>query len=178
MQERLRRNTQEATELIFHALRYDGPINMKVRNIGISCFAVRSFINNLIERFMLSQQNWVFYALRSKNVEPEELRYLRALVQPALEYCLPHSDEAVDIFVDILSSYRSFFQNQHLQAISLLLRSQWGQSQLDDLIAGSALSIQFGRLVLAFAECNVEELFNAPTDPNSVDIMCKFNYFL
>ena len=74
----------------------------------------------------------------------------------------------------MLSSYRSFFQNQHLQAISFLLRSQWGQSQLDDLVAGNALSIQFGRLVLAFAECNVEEMFSTPADPNTVDIMCKY----
>ena len=122
----------------------------------------------------LNLQNWVFYTLRSKKIEVEKLKPLRALIKPALQYCIPRSDEAIDIFVDIISSYQSFIQSEHLHAISLLLGSQWGQSELEELVAGNSGSIQFGRLLLACAERNMEEMINAPNDPNSVQMMRKF----
>lgn len=103
----------------------------------------------------------------------ERLKPLRALIKPALEYCIPRSDEAIDTFVDIISSYQSFFQPEHLQAMSLLLESQWGQSELDELVAGNSGSIQFGRFLLACAERNMDEMLNTPTDPITIRMMRK-----
>lgn len=41
MQERLDCNTEEAAELILYAFLYKGPNEDKIRDTGISCFAVR-----------------------------------------------------------------------------------------------------------------------------------------
>ena len=113
-----------------------------------------------------------------QDIAADDLLKLRMLIRPSLDKCLPYSDEAIEMFNEVLCSYQSFFQPEHLEAVSLFLRSQWGQERLSESLRCGSSTDQFIRLLVTFAERDIDEIVRDPKNPSNVEIMCTSFYFL
>lgn len=77
----------------------------------------------------------------------------------------------MELLIDLLSNYTSFFLPEHLSRISSLLRSQWGHDRLALLERGESTDLEFGRLLLAYGEASVQEIITDGINSSSAEIM-------
>ncbi len=116
-------------------------------------------------------QSWALHAQRSWSKDTERLNQLRSLLEPALICCAQERGEAVELLIDLLSNYTSFFLPEHLSKISALLRSPWGHDRLALLERGESTDLEFGRLLLAYGEASVQEIITDCINSSSAEIM-------
>lgn len=97
---------------------------------------------------------------------------LRELIAPISVY-LPRLVEAVDVFVELLQNYPAFFKDTHYNALSSILRSEWGQNCIIDLRSDlpEPMSTQYALLLFAFGEAIVEKMVKALSDPNTQHLL-------
>ncbi|TKA77503.1 hypothetical protein B0A49_00793 [Cryomyces minteri] len=149
-------NVDDVQTLMSYALTSDGKDSVKLRSEGLHCFL-----------------SWVFYAQQAWISKPETLQHLRILVRPALE-CLfvdVLETEATETFTDMLGNYALFFQPQHLEAVSSILRGPWGQERLARLRGGEELAHSFGAFLLAFGDAAVQDFVTKPYAVASQEII-------
>lgn len=151
-------NLLDAVQVIHFALVYRGSEDLNsitVMKYGADCFYA-----------------WVLYAQRAWPKSPERLGYLRSLVQPALACCsYDGTGETVDHITEMLSNYGSFWDAEHREAVSSLLRSPWGQQRMVELQAEHPESTSFARLLLAYGDVAVQDIIQNPNNFASQQIM-------
>jgi hypothetical protein len=85
----------------------------------------------------------------------------------------------MEVFAELLSTFGSFFQKEHLGMISALLTSSWGEEHLKEVVQEPDDEVpSFARLALAFGEITVKELVTDPNNPTNRAIMCKCEFVL
>lgn len=81
----------------------------------------------------------------------------------------------MEVFSELLSTFGSFFQKEHLRMISALITSPWGEGHLKKVLAESDDELPpFARLALAFGDVSVKELVTEPEKPVNKAILCKY----
>lgn len=110
--------------------------------------------------------NWVNYAQPVWPNDPQSLQPLRDLIFPAAQFLLDDDSErdALPIFRDILETYTTFFQPQHMQMLSSFtyqkLRPKLLQALQDEDIDGEPC-VQF---LTAFGCANIQEIVENPSN--------------
>ena len=91
---------------------------------------------------------------------------LRECVTEGIDWCISsHSGEAIDQLTELLSGGARVFTDQHYSLISELLRSPWGQTQLDNLKEESFSGDKFLGLVLAYTDVTIQVILANVMDP-------------
>lgn len=119
----------------------------KVRSEALKCFLT-----------------WANYAQPIWPSKPDTLQYLQDLLKPAIQ-CLLLDDgdmDALDVFIDLLESYTSFFQQHHLDAIASTIRSHFGPQLEESLREQGAIYVPAGQLVVSYATAVVEDIVQRP----------------
>lgn len=93
---------------------------------------------------------------------------LRALVGPVIS-CLEIEElyeAAIELLIDILSNYSSFFTSEHYAAIASIFESPWGEQRLHQLVKGDFdfEPLQYGLLLLAYGDARVQTLLQSPDE--------------
>lgn len=95
---------------------------------------------------------------------------LKTLTKPAI-MSLANNDLyeiSVELITDVLSNFSKFLQKEDMDLIFSLFNSQWAQERYQRLVGGDFDfdSVQFGLLMIAFGDANVEDLAQkSGTDP-------------
>ncbi|KAI1760147.1 ARM repeat-containing protein [Hypoxylon sp. FL1150] len=96
------------------------------------------------------------------------IQQLRSLVQPVIN-CLPVDefyDAAVALLIDTLGDWYPFFLPEHHESLYSVFESDWARGKYEALIGGDFDfdMVQFGQLMLAFADGNVVELMDGTNE--------------
>ncbi|EFX00419.1 importin [Grosmannia clavigera kw1407] len=115
-----------------------------------------------------SLQSWVLYAQRLPQGGEVLVVPLRALVGPVIS-CLENEElyeAAIELLIDILSNYSSFFTGEHYEAIVSIFESPWGEQRLHQLVGGDFdfEPLQYGLLLLAYGDARVQTLLQSPDE--------------
>ncbi|KAK5723059.1 member of the karyopherin-beta [Elasticomyces elasticus] len=121
---------------------------------------------------------WVNYAQPVWPRKPESLQHLRnlvelaaqALVDPALQH------DALDIFRDILESYTSFFQPQHMQLLGRIVSEHVQPKLLQALEEGDPEGLPYGQMVIAFGVANIQDVVEEPQTSESAATIVKLHF--
>lgn len=111
-----------------------------------------------------SFQNWVSYSQPVWPRKPESLQYLRELVTIAAQ-CLVDpalQRDALDTFRDILESYTSFFQPQHMALLGHIISEHVRPILLQTLQDQDAEGLPYGQMVIAFGDANIQQVVEQP----------------
>ncbi|KAI0840494.1 ARM repeat-containing protein [Hypoxylon sp. FL0890] len=104
---------------------------------------------------------WLQYGYRIQNQTLAQ--QLRTLVHPVIN-CLPNDElfeVAVEVLTFILEDWRPFLLKDHIESLYSVFESQWGQDKYRLLVESEDVDgeeVQFGLLMLAFADFQVVEL--------------------
>lgn len=94
---------------------------------------------------------------------------MHLLTQPALRFITNDDvyDITVELFIDILSSYSRFLGPKDFESFHDLFSTPWAQKKYETLVQGNYEweSIQFGSLLIAFADAMLNELTKNIDDP-------------
>lgn len=107
---------------------------------------------------------WANYAQPIWPTKPDTLQYLQDLLEPAIQ-CLLLDDadaDALDVFIDLLESYTSFFQRHHLDALASIIRSHFGPQLEESLREQGAVYNPAGQLVVSYAIAVIEDIVEKP----------------
>lgn len=104
----------------------------------------------------------MFYSLRAYIDFRAEFPLLKSLTPIAVNWLANECtfEAACDVVIDILSLSFSFFTPQDNHSLANILTSPWAVERYESLISGDSdwNSIQFGRLLVTFAEATVQKL--------------------
>ncbi|KAK4569879.1 member of the karyopherin-beta [Recurvomyces mirabilis] len=133
-------NVQDASRIMGAALKAP---DFKVNGEGLRCFLT-----------------WVNYAQPVWPRNLKALQHLRELVEPATRSLVTQEvqNDALEVFRDILESYTSFFQPDHMRLIGRIVREHVQpvlQQALHDQIPEV---LPYGQMVIAYGVANVEEV--------------------
>ncbi|EME43520.1 hypothetical protein DOTSEDRAFT_174398 [Dothistroma septosporum NZE10] len=108
--------------------------------------------------------NWVNYAQPMWTAQQQALDYLRELV-PQLVPLLTDEvlqNEAMDVFRDILESYTTFFQPQHMALLANIVH-QYARPRMLQLLHNRAPEvIPVAQLIIAFGIANIQQVVEEP----------------
>ncbi|KAF2142854.1 uncharacterized protein K452DRAFT_357923 [Aplosporella prunicola CBS 121167] len=133
---RIDQNCDDIVPVIHYGLAYNGDDSGKLHEDSFNCMAA-----------------WAFFVTRNKASE-ESLRQkklLQTLILPALQCVHADPDHSVEGLSEMLRKRYELFGAEHLNLVSELIMSPWGQEQLNELLAGEGESQTFTSLLLAFA---------------------------
>lgn len=115
--------------------------------------------------------NWVNYAQPMWPTKPEALEHLRRLV-PGLSMLLldPRLEhEAMDIFRDVLETYTTFFQPQHMTTLAEIIFNNVRPRMLQSLHEQEPEVISVAQFVIAYGIANIQQIVEQPEN----EIMSK-----
>ncbi|KAI1781451.1 ARM repeat-containing protein [Hypoxylon cercidicola] len=142
-------NVSDVVLLLGHSIKPDGGWNSRASE-AIVCF-----------------QAWLMYGQRnaSKHVLVQQLR---TLVQPVIN-CLPVDefyDAAVTLLIDTLGDWYPFFLPEHHESLYSIFESDWARGKYEALLGGDFDfdMVEFGLLMLTFADGNVVELMDGTNE--------------
>lgn len=121
---------------------------------------------------------WVNYAQPVWPRKPELLQFLRQLV-PAAAQCLLDQTlqrDALDSFRDILESYTSFFQPQHMQLLAHIISEHIQPALLQALHDKDPEGLPYGQMVIAFGVANVQQVVEQPNDTEVSATIIKLHF--
>lgn len=136
-----------ASAMIRQGLQAQSEDSAKLRSEALKCFLT-----------------WANYAQPIWPSKPDTLQYLQDLLEPAIQ-CLLIDDvdmDALDVFIDLLESYTSFFQKHHLDAIATIIRSHFGPQLEESLQEQGAVYVPAGQLIVSYAIAVIEEIVEKP----------------
>lgn len=139
---------QDASRLMHYALDQPvGPNTTKVKAESLVCFL-----------------NWVNYAQPMWPNKPDALQYLRQLVIPLASLLTDEllQSEAMDVFRDILESYTSFFQPQHMDLITTIIREHVQSRLVQGLRDMEPEVLPVAQLVIAHGIANIQQIVEHP----------------
>jgi hypothetical protein len=138
-----------ASAMMRQGMQAQGSESAKLRGEALKCFLT-----------------WANYAQPIWPSKPDTLQHLQDLLEPAIQ-CLLVDDadmDALDVFIDLLESYTSFFQWHHLDAIAAIIRSHFGPQLEESLRENGAIYVPAGQLVVSYATAVVEDIVEKPDD--------------
>lgn len=136
-----------ASAMMRQGMQAQGDDSVKVRSEALKCFLT-----------------WANYAQPIWPTKPDTLQHLQDLLEPAIQ-CLLIDDadmDALDVFIDLLESYTSFFQRHHLDAIASIIRSHFGPQLEESLRESGAIYVPAGQLVVSYAIAVIEDIVEKP----------------
>ncbi|KXT04915.1 hypothetical protein AC578_3430 [Pseudocercospora eumusae] len=139
---------QDASRLMRSALdRPMRPLSGKVKAETLVCFL-----------------NWVNYAQPMWPSKPDALQHLRQLVVPLVGLLTDEllQFEAMDVFRDILESYTSFFQPQHMDVITTVIQEHVQSRLLQGLQDMEPEVLPVAQLVIAHGIANIQHIVENP----------------
>lgn len=137
----------DASAMMRQGLQAQGDDSVKLRSEALKCFLT-----------------WANYAQPIWPTKPDSLQHLQDLLEPAIQ-CLLLDDgdmDALDVFIDLLESYTSFFQQHHLDAIASTIRSHFGPQLEESLREQGAIYVPAGQLIVSYATAVVEDIVEKP----------------
>lgn len=107
---------------------------------------------------------WVNYAQPVWPRNVEALQHLRDLVEPATESLVTAEvqHDALDVFRDILESYTSFFQSDHMQILGGIVRDNLRPVLQQTLREQRPEVLAYGQMVIAYGVANIEMVAENP----------------
>lgn len=137
----------DAAPLMQYGLMYDGQDATKLKGEALHCFLT-----------------WVNYAQPMWPTKPEALQKLRDLLEPAIQCLLLDSVnmDALDVFIDLLESYTSFFEQSHLNTLASIIRTHFGPSLQEDL-QEQGHYIPAGQFVVSYAIAVIQDIIEQPS---------------
>lgn len=119
---------------------------------------------NVKAESLKSFSSWVNYAQPVWPRKPECLQYLRDLIQGAIQCIINPALQqvALDCFRDILESYTSFFQSDHMQMLALIIREHVQPILLRALRDQDPDGLPYGQMVIAFGNANIQQVVEHP----------------
>lgn len=129
-----------------------------IKREGIACFGA-----------------WVNYAQPIWPRNPVALRYLRDLIPAALNciYGEEVDDDALEMFRDILESYTSFFEAQHMDMIARII-NEYICPILEKAVADKdAAGEPYGRFVAAYGSANIKQVIEESSEGKGSGIVVK-----
>lgn len=142
-------NVYDVVRLLGHSIKPDGGWNSRASE-AIVCF-----------------QAWLTYGQRN-GTKHILIQQLRSLVQPVID-CLPVDefyDAAAALLIDVLGDWYPFFLPEHHESLYSVFESDWARRKYEALLSGDFDfdTVQFGLLMLAFADGNVVELMDGSNE--------------
>ena len=136
-----------ASAMMRQGLQAQGDESAKLRGEALKCFLT-----------------WANYAQPIWPTKPDALQYLQDLLEPAIQCLLIEGDDqdALDVFIDLLESYTSFFQQHHLDAIATIIRTHFGPQLEESLREQGAIYVPAGQLIVSYATAVVEDIVEKP----------------
>lgn len=119
--------------------------------------------------------SWVNYAQPIWPRNPEALQHLRDQILPALNciYGEEIDEDALEMFRDILESYTSFFEQQHMDMIAKLI-NEYIRPILEQAVADKdAEGESYGRLVAAYGSANIKQVIEESSEGKGSGIVVK-----
>ena len=103
---------------------------------------------------------WVLYAQTVWSNDTQSVQQLRSLLELATPCLLDDeiASDALEIFRDMLDSYASFFQPQHMDLLSGMVRDHFLPQVLDD--SDSVTNVQF---IVALGSANIDQVIEQPS---------------
>lgn len=143
----MEREVRDAATLMSHGLHTRGDDSAKLRGEALRCFLT-----------------WANYAQPIWPTKPDALECLQNLLEPAIQCLLldDADDDALDVFIDLLESYTSFFQRRHLDALASIIRSHFGPQLQESLQELGAVYTPSGQLLVSYAIAVVEDIVEKP----------------
>lgn len=107
-------------------------------------------------------KSWVFHSLRAPADPRRTFAELKRLTVRVVDW-LAHPDTfevTCEVITDILSNYISFFTPEDESCLAGVIASPWAVERYENLVSGDGEweSLQFGRLLVAFAEATVQRM--------------------
>lgn len=143
----MEREVLDVSPMLRFGLQSNGDNSTKLRGEALRCFLT-----------------WANYAQPIWPTKPDTLQYLQDLLDPAIQ-CLLLDDadvDALDVFIDLLESYTSFFQRHHLDAIASIIRTHFGPQLEESLRDQGAMFNPAGQLVVSYAIAVIEDIVEKP----------------
>lgn len=114
---------------------------------------------------LINFKSWVYFSHKAFIDSAIDLEKLKTLTPIALR-CIAHNalfEETADLFTDALSNYSRFLRREDIEALSRVFSSQWAEERFNRMRSADfdSESMQFGRLLLAFGDANVQDLAQA-----------------
>ncbi|WPH00834.1 Hypothetical protein R9X50_00366400 [Acrodontium crateriforme] len=122
--------------------------------------------------------NWVNYAQPVWQKKPEGLEVLRALIEPAA-HCLTIPDlqrHSLDVFRDLLESYTTFFQPEHLHLLAQIIDTYIQPVLLQGLQDKDPEVLPYGQMVIALGVATVTQVVEEPTNQYGSINMVKLQF--
>lgn len=116
-------------------------------------------------------KSWVFHSLRSLSDSPHTFSELKRLTTRVVNW-LAYSDTfetTCEVITDILTNYFSFFTPADEACLANIITSPWALGRYEELTSGDGDwgGLQFGRLLVAFAEATVQKLIRDADSPHT-----------
>ncbi|TLD28315.1 hypothetical protein PspLS_03848 [Pyricularia sp. CBS 133598] len=107
-------------------------------------------------------QPWVMYNQRISSSTDELTIPLRTLLPPVIRCLIVDElyEASIELLTDTLSNYSAFFTSEGFDMLINLFETSWSDNRYQQLIRGDFdfESVQFGMLMIAFADAKVVEL--------------------
>lgn len=143
----------DATKVMLYALRQPAPaVTGRTKAESVKAESLSCFLN------------WVNYAQPMWTSQQQALDHLRGLV-PQLAPLLTDQmlqTEAMDVFRDILESYTTFFQPQHMALLANVIHQYAGPAMLRLLHDREPEVLPVAQLIIAFGIANVQQVVEDP----------------
>ncbi|KAL7267262.1 member of the karyopherin-beta, partial [Rhizina undulata] len=164
--DRMYNNTEDAVALLKDAM------EMKDRFVSMD---QNEFEPRLVEEGLKAFQSWVFYSLRALLDSTLTFPALKTLTQTAINWIADPKmfETTCEFATDILTHYFAFLTPADVSCLSNIIMSPWAQERYELLISGEGdwESLQFGRLIVAFAEATAQQIAKEPNVPQSQTLM-------
>ncbi|KAM0719413.1 hypothetical protein Q7P37_005318 [Cladosporium fusiforme] len=147
----MEREVVDASMLMRHGLQPSG--DQKLRGEALRCFLT-----------------WATYAQPIWPTKRDALQHLQDLLEPAIQ-CLLLDDadvDALDVFIDLLESYTSFFQQHHLDALASIIRSHFGPQLEESLREQGGVYNPAGQLIVSYAIAVIEDIVEKPDEDDEL----------
>lgn len=141
----------DASKIMHHAL----TLSATPASVSLKGQALASFLN------------WVNYAQPMWPSKPNALEPLRQLVTDVIPLMNDQDDirgEAMDVIRDVLESYTSFFQPQHMEQLAVNIYQTARPQMLAALQDGDPEVLHVAQLVIAYGVANIQRIVEQPED--------------
>ena len=121
---------------------------------------------------------WVNYAQPMWPRKPEALQHLRDLITDATQCLVDPSlqRDALDAFRDILESYTSFFQPQHMELLSRIIAAHVQPILLRTLADKDPEGLPYGQMIIAFGDANIQQVVEQPDNEYGSRMVVKLHF--
>lgn len=121
---------------------------------------------------------WINYAQPVWPRNPEALQYLRNLIEHAMPCLLDEalSQEALDMFRDILESYTSFFQPRNMDMLAEIIYNNIQPALVRALADQDPDALLLGQFVIAFGCANVQQVVEQPNNTFGSATIVKLHF--